>query len=215
MRFALEPLDDALILGSAARTGHVITVEEHYLRGGLGGAVAELLGGAGVAVLDRVAVPHEYVPSGPYEELLRSYDLDAAGLERRIAGLVARIRAVLRRHDAIPAQAAAASAKTFVFGPFVVNLDTRMLSRDGAEIALTGGEYELLEIFVAHANRALSRDWLMDQLRGFERDPFDRSIDVHVSRIRAVIEDDPKSPKRLLTVRGAGYVFARKQDGEA
>jgi transketolase len=88
----VEPLDDALVLGSAARTGHVITVEEHYARGGLGGAVAELLGGAGVAVLDRVAVPHEYVPSGPYEEILRSYDLDAAGLEGRIAGLVARRR---------------------------------------------------------------------------------------------------------------------------
>ena len=121
--------------------------------------------------------------------------------------LLARIRAVLRRHDVVPAQAAAGAAKTFAFGPFVVNLDARMLSRDGAEIALTGGEYELLEIFVAHANRALSRDWLMDQLRGFERDPFDRSIDVRVNRMRKKIEDDPANPAYIRTQRGQGYLF--------
>jgi len=121
--------------------------------------------------------------------------------------LLARIRAVLRRHDAVPAQAAAASAKTFAFGPFVVNLDARSLSRDGTDITLTGGEYELLEIFVNHANRALSRDWLMDQLRGFERDPFDRSIDVRVNRLRKKIEDDPANPAYIRTQRGQGYLF--------
>jgi two-component system OmpR family response regulator/two-component system phosphate regulon response regulator OmpR len=114
---------------------------------------------------------------------------------------------VLRRHDAVPAQAATPTTKTYVFGPFVVNLDARVLSRDGAEIALTGGEYELLEIFVSHANRALSRDWLMDQLRGFERDPFDRSIDVRVNRLRKKIEDDPANPAYIRTQRGQGYLF--------
>lgn len=84
----VQPLDDALILESAARTGHVITVEEHYDRGGLGGAVAELLAGAGGSVLDRIAVPHEYVPSGPYPEVLRKYGLDAPGIAAKIADFV-------------------------------------------------------------------------------------------------------------------------------
>ena len=121
--------------------------------------------------------------------------------------LLARIRAVLRRHDGSPPQAPASSARTFVFGHFVVNLDARCLVRDGGEIALTGGEYELLEIFVTHANRTLSRDWLMDQLRGFERDPFDRSIDVRVNRLRKKIEDDPANPAYIRTQRGQGYLF--------
>ncbi len=121
--------------------------------------------------------------------------------------LLARIRAVLRRHENAPAQAPTTSAKTFVFGPFIVNLDARSLTRDGGEIVLTGGEYELLEIFVSHANRALSRDWLMDQLRGFERDPFDRSIDVRVNRLRKKIEDDPANPAYIRTQRGQGYLF--------
>ncbi len=84
----VSPLDDELILGSARRTGHVITVEEHYPRGGLGGAVAELLGGTFPVAVDRVAVPHVYVPSGPYAELLKAYGLDAAGLVARIRELV-------------------------------------------------------------------------------------------------------------------------------
>ena len=121
--------------------------------------------------------------------------------------LLARIRAVLRRHAAAPALSAETPARTFAFGPFVVNFDARSLTRDGSEIVLTGGEYELLEIFVSHANRALSRDWLMDQLRGFERDPFDRSIDVRVNRLRKKIEDDPASPAYIRTQRGLGYLF--------
>jgi len=121
--------------------------------------------------------------------------------------LLARIRAVLRRRDGNPPQAPAASTKTFAFGPFIVNLDARILSRDGSEIVLTTGEYELLEIFASHANRALSRDWLMDQLRGFERDPFDRSIDVRVNRLRKKIEDDPANPAYIRTQRGQGYLF--------
>lgn len=119
--------------------------------------------------------------------------------------LLARVRAVLRRGTS--PQEETGNARLVKFGPFVVNLDARTLSRDGAEITLTGGEYELLEIFVTHASRALSRDWLMDQLRGFERDPFDRSIDVRVNRLRKKIEDDPAHPAYIRTQRGQGYMF--------
>jgi two-component system OmpR family response regulator/two-component system phosphate regulon response regulator OmpR len=121
--------------------------------------------------------------------------------------LLARIRAVLRRGAQTPA-AAGEPLRMVEFGPFTVNLDARSLSRADAEIELTSGEFSLLEIFVAHPNRALSRDWLMDQLRGFERDPFDRSIDVRVNRLRKKIEDDPASPRYIKTVWGQGYLFA-------
>ena len=128
--------------------------------------------------------------------------------------LLARIRAVMRRHS--PAAASAAeteSARLAKFGPFAVNLDARTLAKAGTEIPLTTGEYELLEIFVTHANRALSRDWLMDQLRGFERDPFDRSIDVRVNRLRKKIEDDPANPAYIRTQRGQGYLFVPQGKG--
>jgi two-component system OmpR family response regulator/two-component system phosphate regulon response regulator OmpR len=127
--------------------------------------------------------------------------------------LLARIRAVMRRQSGAAAPAASDSAKRFQFGPFSVNLDARTLNRDGAEITLTASEYELLEIFVTHANRALSRDWLMDQLRGFERDPFDRSIDVRVNRLRKKIEDDPANPAYIRTQRGQGYLFVPQGKG--
>jgi DNA-binding response OmpR family regulator len=127
--------------------------------------------------------------------------------------LLARIRAVLRRQNGAVAPAAPETARLVRFGPFSVNLDARTLSRDDAEIPLTSGEYELLEIFVTHANRALSRDWLMDQLRGFERDPFDRSIDVRVNRLRKKIEDDPANPAYIRTQRGQGYLFVPQGKG--
>ncbi len=121
--------------------------------------------------------------------------------------LLARIRAVMRRGAATPA-AAGEPLRVVDFGPFTANLDARSLSRGDEEIELTSGEFSLLEIFVNHPNRALSRDWLMDQLRGFERDPFDRSIDVRVNRLRKKIEDDPTTPRYIKTVWGQGYLFA-------
>ncbi len=127
--------------------------------------------------------------------------------------LLARIRAVLRRGTATVAPAVEDEARRIPFGPFSVNLDARTLTRDGTEITLTTGEYELLEIFVTHANRTLSRDWLMDQLRGFERDPFDRSIDVRVNRLRKKIEDDPANPAYIRTQRGQGYLFVPQGKG--
>ena len=127
--------------------------------------------------------------------------------------LLARVRAVLRRQPSAPVEAG--DARVISFGPFTVNLDVRSLSRGSKEIPLTSGEYELLEIFVTHANRALSRDWLMDQLRGFERDPFDRSIDVRVNRLRKKIEDDPANPAYIRTQRGQGYLFVPQGKGES
>jgi two-component system OmpR family response regulator/two-component system phosphate regulon response regulator OmpR len=127
--------------------------------------------------------------------------------------LLARIRAVLRRQAGAATPQAEDVGRRVQFGPFSLNLDARVLSRDGAEIALTGGEYELLEIFVTHVNRALSRDWLMDQLRGFERDPFDRSVDVRVNRLRKKIEEDPANPAYIRTQRGQGYLFVPQGKG--
>jgi DNA-binding response OmpR family regulator len=83
---------------------------------------------------------------------------------------------------------------------------------DGEERNLTGHQFTLLVALADKAGRVLSRESLMDLVRGEALEAFDRSIDVHVSRIRAAIEDDPKKPRRVLTVRGAGYVFAKQQD---
>lgn len=126
--------------------------------------------------------------------------------------LLARIRAVMRRNIAAPSPVEEPQ-KAFLFGPFAFNADAHALSRDGNDIELTSGEFSLLEIFIAHPNRALSRDWLMDQLRGFERDPFDRSIDVRVNRLRKKIEDDPANPRYIKTVWGQGYIFVPQGKG--
>ena len=89
--------------------------------------------------------------------------------------------------------------------------DVRAVRLDGSEKPLTSLQYELLVALAENAGRVLSRDTLMDLVKGQPLEAFDRSIDVHVSRIRAAIEDDPKKPRRLITVRGAGYVFAKLQ----
>ena len=83
---------------------------------------------------------------------------------------------------------------------------------DGERRELTSHQFELLRVLAENAGRVLSRDALMQQVRGTPLEAFDRSVDVHVSRIRAAIEEDPRHPRRLLTVRGAGYVLARSQD---
>ncbi len=121
--------------------------------------------------------------------------------------LLARIRAVLRRGEA---QADKAPPEQAGFGPFRLDLAAQRLTRDGQEIPLTQAEFSLLKIFVEHPNRALSRDQIMDWLKGFERDPFDRSIDVRVTRLRKKIEDDPANPAYIRTVWGQGYLFAPK-----
>ena len=98
------------------------------------------------------------------------------------------------------------------FGRLEIDRDARAVRLSGEDVALTSHQYELLVAMAERAGRVLSREQLMDLVRGTQLDPFDRSIDVHIARIRAAIEDDPRQPRRILTVRGAGYVFAKLQD---
>ncbi len=123
--------------------------------------------------------------------------------------LLARIKALLRR-----AQPGPADAEVLRFGRLEIDLGARCARIDGRECELTGHQFDLLVVLAQSPGRVLSRDQIMDALKGHPMDAFDRSIDVHISRIRAAIEEDPKAPRRVLTVRGAGYVFARKQDGD-
>jgi two-component system phosphate regulon response regulator OmpR len=124
--------------------------------------------------------------------------------------LLARVKALLRRSAAPPGD-----DEVLRFGRLEIDLGARQARVDGKPCDLTSHQFDLLVVLAQGAGRVLSRDQIMDGLKGHPLEAFDRSIDVHVSRIRAAIEDDPKAPKRLLTVRGVGYVFARKQDAEA
>jgi DNA-binding response OmpR family regulator len=121
--------------------------------------------------------------------------------------LLARLRALLRRRGA-----AAAPRDALRFGRLEVDRGSRRVSIDGDERPLTSYQFSLLVALAEHAGRVMSRDALMDLVKGEALEAFDRSIDIHISRIRAAIEDDPKKPRRIITVRGAGYVFAREQD---
>jgi DNA-binding response OmpR family regulator len=120
--------------------------------------------------------------------------------------LLARLRAVLRRGSAPVGSA------TLRFGRLEIDRDARVVRVAGEERPLTSYQFDLLVALALSAGRVLGREALMERAGHTPSDAFDRSIDVHVSRIRAVIEDDPRQPRRLLTVRGAGYVFARRQD---
>ncbi|MBI4753970.1 MAG: response regulator [Betaproteobacteria bacterium] len=122
--------------------------------------------------------------------------------------LLARLRALLRRSRT--ASAARPENPTRRFGPFVLDLAGYRLLRDGDEVKLTSAEFDLLRVMTERPNRVLSRDELMDSLKGYERDPFDRSIDIRVTRLRRKIEDDPAAPAYIRTVRGEGYLFNPK-----
>lgn len=122
--------------------------------------------------------------------------------------LVARIHAVLRRRGAPPPPGAPAEMDgTVDFGDVSVNLGTRELTRAGTTTTLTTGEFALLKVLVEHPRKPLSRDKLMELARGREYDVFDRSIDVQVSRLRKLVEEDPAKPRYIQTVWGFGYVF--------
>lgn len=121
--------------------------------------------------------------------------------------LLARLKAVLRRQ-----RAGTGSTAVLRFGRLEIDRAAREARLDGAVKSLTSYQFDLLCILAENAGRVMSRDQLMDRLRGHAAEAFDRSIDVHISRIRAAIEDDPKHPQRIVTVRGTGYVFARRQD---
>ena len=120
--------------------------------------------------------------------------------------LLARLKEILRRRGA------ADNHRVLRFGRLEIDPGSRSVRIDGAERSLTSHQFDLLVALAENAGRTLSREQLMDMVKGEELEAFDRSIDVHVSRIRAAIETDPKNPRRLITVRGAGYVFARYQD---
>jgi DNA-binding response OmpR family regulator len=122
--------------------------------------------------------------------------------------LLARIKAILRRKGGDTA----ISAQTIQFGSLEIDRDARRVSVKGQACDLTSYQFDLLVALAERAGHVLTRDQIMEAVRGRELEAFDRSIDVHMGRIRAAIEADPKAPQRILTVRGVGYVFARQQD---
>ena len=119
--------------------------------------------------------------------------------------LLARVRAVLRRSS--PETAAPHVDVAFEFGPYRLDTEQRVLFKGVDEVDLSRAEFDLLHVFAEHPNRVLSRDSIMDLLGGRERDPFDRSIDVRVTRLRHKIEEDPARPHFIRTVWGVGYQF--------
>ncbi|WP_435531607.1 response regulator [Ramlibacter aurantiacus] len=122
--------------------------------------------------------------------------------------LLARIRAVLRRRG----ESAPAANRVMRFGSLEIDRDARTVALAGRPCELTSYQFDLLAALAERAGRVLTRDQIMEAVRGRELEAFDRSIDVHMGRIRAAIEDDAKNPRRILTVRGVGYVFAKQQD---
>jgi two-component system phosphate regulon response regulator OmpR len=121
--------------------------------------------------------------------------------------LLARINAVLRRRAPAGPPGAPAEGGILQFGEFSLNLSTRTLTRSGKAVSLTTGEFSVLKVLAQHPRQPLSRDKLMELARGREYEVFDRSIDVQISRLRKIVEDDPAHPKHIQTVWGFGYVF--------
>ena len=141
--------------------------------------------------------------------------------------LLARIRAILRRVSGDgrisgdgraggdgrgDGGAGSGAGEAIRFGRLEIDPAARRATLGGEPCALTGYQFDVLCALASNAGRVMSREQLMDRLRGEALEAFDRSIDVHVSRIRSAIEDDPRHPRRIVTVRGAGYVFASRQD---
>ncbi|MDP1697815.1 MAG: response regulator [Xanthomonadaceae bacterium] len=121
--------------------------------------------------------------------------------------LLARIRAVLRRRSG-PTTHLPPARQTYAFGPFRLDPIGHRITRNGAEVTLTSAEFSLLRLFNEHPNQVLSRDRLIDLLKGYDRSPFDRSVDVRVTRLRRKIEVDPTVPQFIRTIWGEGYLFA-------
>lgn len=122
--------------------------------------------------------------------------------------LLARLRAILRRRGAPDG-----GDDVLRFGRLTVDRARRAVLLDGRSCPLTGHQFDILALLAENAGRVLTREAIMDAVRGDALEAFDRSIDVHVSRIRSAIEDDPRQPRRIITMRGAGYLFSRNQDG--
>jgi DNA-binding response OmpR family regulator len=118
--------------------------------------------------------------------------------------LLARLRALLRRTQKAPP---AMQREEYNFGPYRLDLAARRLLRDGEDVGISGAEFDLLRVFLERPNRVLSRDILLDLLKGYDRDPFDRTVDIRVTRLRRKIEADSNNPLFIRTVRGEGYLF--------
>lgn len=129
--------------------------------------------------------------------------------------LLARINAVLRRHEQTPSSTKQNKHESFSFGNFVFDAGNRSLTKNGENVTITSGEFALLKVFTEHPRQPLSRDRLMQLARGRELDVFDRSIDVQVSRLRRLIEPNPAQPQFLKTMWGFGYVFIPDGDSNA
>ena len=121
--------------------------------------------------------------------------------------LLARLKAILRRGKP-------GNGDVLRFGRLEIDRDARLVRLEGKPCELTSYQFDILQALAERPGRVMSREQLLDTVKGEPLEAFDRSIDVHISRIRAAIEDDPKHPRRIITLRGAGYVFARSQDGE-
>ena len=126
--------------------------------------------------------------------------------------LLARIRAVLRRSSG-KLEGKEIESSRLVFNDFELDLNAHSLSRGGEKVSLTSGEFDLLALLAANPNRVLHRDTILDRLTGAERSPFDRSIDVRVTRLRGKLEFDPSKPELIKTIWGKGYMFCPSQDG--
>lgn len=123
--------------------------------------------------------------------------------------MLARVRAVLRRRSAASEEQTNAHPEdVYRFGPFELHIASQTLLRDEEEVPLTTGEFTLLRVLVEHPGRVLDRNTLLDLIKGYEHQPFDRSMDVRVARLRRKIEDDPSHPRYIRTVWGRGYLFA-------
>jgi len=128
--------------------------------------------------------------------------------------LLARIKSVLRRARSLPENLEPEAVKSFRFTGWTLDVDTRNLTApDGVVVPLSGTEFKLLRVFLAHPNRVLSRDQLIDFMISRDAGPFDRAIDVQVSRLRQRLRDDAREPRIIKTVRGEGYVLAAKVEG--
>jgi two-component system, OmpR family, response regulator len=121
--------------------------------------------------------------------------------------LLARIKSVLRRTQAAPASAVGGSVRVRVGRCHLDVAARRLISADGEDVTLTAMEFDLLKAFIAHPNQVLTRDRLLNLTRDRDWEPFDRSIDIRITRLRRKIEEDPERPRTIQTVRGAGYMF--------
>ncbi|MGC9184373.1 MAG: response regulator [Thiomonas sp.] len=127
--------------------------------------------------------------------------------------LLARLRAITRRRAGSLSPHDPSAAQVLRFGRLEIDPAARQARIDGEDRPMTAYQFDLLLVLARHPGRVLTREFLLGAVKGEALEAFDRSIDVHISRIRAAIEDDPRHPRRILTLRGAGYVFTKSQDG--